>query len=473
MLAASVVFVDLETTGANPVYDRIIEIGIVKVVDGTVEYEWQQLVNPGQPIPPTIQGFTGITDAMVEDAPSFEQIAQEVLARLEGSLFVAHNARFDHGFLKNEFRRLDMAFQPRVLCTVKLSRALYPEHHRHGLDALIARHNLRCDARHRALGDARALWEFVQHAYADRPCEAIEAALAKAGRTPSLPSGLEPEMLDAVPEGPGVYVFYGENDLPLYVGKSVNMRSRVAAHFAADHTAGRAMRIAREVRRIDWIETAGELGALLKEAQLIKEKLPIHNRHLRRQGELCSFRLREAPAGAVAVEAVCAEDLQPQDVSALYGLFRTRREANKVLRELAEQHQLCHARLGLEAGKGACLAHQLKRCRGACAGRESVEMHDLRLRAAFSALKLRTWAYPGRIAVHEQHPSSDRAQFHLVESWCYLGSVDDEADLHEAAQARLPVAFDVDIYKILTRYLTQRRPRVIRLPRRAEADAIY
>src|SRR5690606_5179196 len=107
-------------------------------------------------------GFTGITNEMVRGAPSFADIADEVFERIEGSLFIAHNARFDYGFLKNEFKRLEHAFQPRVLCTVKLSRALYPEHHRHGLDALIARHNLACDARHRALGDARVLWDFVQ-----------------------------------------------------------------------------------------------------------------------------------------------------------------------------------------------------------------------------------------------------------------------------------------------------------------------
>ena len=177
MLAPSIVFVDLETTGANPAIDRIIEVGIVKVTAGQLEYEWSTLVDPGEAIPPLIQGFTGISNEMVRGAPAFADIADEVFGRIEGSLFVAHNARFDYGFLKNEFRRLERAFQPRVLCTVKLSRALYPEHHRHGLDALIDRHNLACDARHRALGDARVLWDFVQLVQAEKPPEAIRAAL--------------------------------------------------------------------------------------------------------------------------------------------------------------------------------------------------------------------------------------------------------------------------------------------------------
>ncbi|MCZ7653162.1 MAG: exonuclease domain-containing protein [Rhodocyclaceae bacterium] len=200
-----------------------------------------------------IQGFTGISNEMVRGAPRFADLADEVFARIEGGLFVAHNARFDYGFLKNEFKRLGREFQPRVLCTVKLSRALYPEHHRHGLDALIVRHNLACDARHRALGDARVLWEFVQLAYREKPAEAIQAALKKAMKTPSLPSGLERSALDMVPETPGVYLFYGVNRLPLYIGKGVSMRARVQSHFAADHGSGRAMRIAQEVRRVEWV----------------------------------------------------------------------------------------------------------------------------------------------------------------------------------------------------------------------------
>ncbi len=464
LLAPSVAFVDLETTGANPVHDRVIEIGIVKVRDGRLEYEWSSLVNPGAPIPPMIQGFTGITNAMVRDAPAFEDIAEEVLARLDGSLFVAHNARFDYGFLKNEFKRLDIAFQPRVLCTVKLSRALYPEHHRHGLDALIVRHNLACAARHRALGDARALWDFVQLAYAERPAAAIEAALAKAMKTPSLPSGLERAVLDAVPEGPGVYLFFGESsrspggeiDLPLYIGKAVNMRARVQSHFASDHAAGRAMRIAREVKRIEWVETAGELGALLKEARLIKERQPIHNRHLRRNDDLCAYRLQEAAAGDVALELVPLREAAAEELGGLFGQFKSSREAANTLRELAGAHGLCHKRIGLEQGRGPCFAHQLKRCHGVCVGKESPAKHDLRLKTALAVLRLKTWPFPGRIAIREHNADLGRTDWHLFESWCYLGTARSEAELHEATGARQAPAFDLDTYKILKRELERR-----------------
>ena len=117
-------FVDLETTGATATADRVTEIGIVEVdEDGSVR-EWQQLVNPGTRIPPFIEQLTGISNAMVADAPPFAAVADETLRRLEGRLFIAHNARFDYGFLKNEFKRLGITFRAPVLCTVKLSRTL-------------------------------------------------------------------------------------------------------------------------------------------------------------------------------------------------------------------------------------------------------------------------------------------------------------------------------------------------------------
>lgn len=464
MFTQSLAFVDLETTGANPAHDRVIEIGIVKVTNGQIEYEWSTLVDPGEHIPAMIQSFIGITDEMVRGAPTFNQVAEQVRDMLEGSLFIAHNARFDYGFLKNEFRRLDMVFQPPVLCTVKLSRALYREHHKHGLDALIARHNLACAARHRALGDARVLWDFVQLVHQEKTPEEIERAMTKAMKSPSLPSGLDRVAIDALPETPGVYLFYGEGnasadgeeDLPLYIGKALNMRSRAQSHFAADHSSGRAMRLAQETKRIEWVETAGELGALLLEARLVKQKSPIHNRQLRRNEELCALRyIEDAPE--VAVELVPYNTLTMDDVPTVYGCFKSKREAINTMRELAAEHGLCHKRLGIEPTNkgraGPCFAQQIKRCRGFCVGRESAAQHDLRLKTALSLVKLKNWPFPGRIAIREYHAESGQCDWHLFESWCYLATVKNEADLYDAAKARYDAGFDYDTYRILKREL--------------------
>jgi DNA polymerase-3 subunit epsilon len=177
MLRDPMVFLDLETTGMAPAHERITEIGLVEVVDGELVGSWSQLVNPQKFIPPFIEALTGITNEMVEDAPSFAQLAPAMFERLEGKLLIAHNARFDYGFLKSEFERVGLCYQPRVLCTVKLSRKLFPEHRRHNLDSVIERHGLSCGARHRALGDAEVLWQFLQKIEAEVEAGRIDAAL--------------------------------------------------------------------------------------------------------------------------------------------------------------------------------------------------------------------------------------------------------------------------------------------------------
>jgi DNA polymerase-3 subunit epsilon len=184
LLDAPLAIVDLETTGAHPARDRVTEIAVVEVRDGDVVCEWSTLVNPGTRIPPAIQALTGITNAMVADAPAFEDLAPDLFERLAGRVFVAHNARFDYGFLRHAFERAGLRFQARMLCTVKLSRRLYPGHRHHNLDSLIDRHGLRCPARHRALGDARAVWQFLRVAAEERGAAQLQSVARQLAQLP-------------------------------------------------------------------------------------------------------------------------------------------------------------------------------------------------------------------------------------------------------------------------------------------------
>ena len=451
-------FVDLETTGATATHDRITEIGIVEVdADGAVR-EWQQLVNPGMRIPPFIEQLTGISNDMVAGAPPFEMVAAEAMKRLEGRLFIAHNARFDYGFLKNEFKRLGITFRASVLCTVKLSRALFPEHKRHNLDSLIERHALQAEARHRALADAQLIHQFWQKIHVDRSINDIDAALRAQNAHPSLPPHLDAGIIDELPEAPGVYLFYGENNLPLYVGKAKDIRQRVLAHFAGDHSAAKEMELALQVKRIDWIETAGEIGALLKESALLKALQPTHNRQLRKNDDACTWTLIDEGEGWLRPQLAALADLGAGVTSACYGLFRSTKEANKVLHALAESHHLCDILLGLEKARPGkpCFGHQLKRCKGACVGSEPYAKHTVRLISALVGLKLIAWPFAGPALVRE----GDEA--HLIEGWRYLGTARSDEELHALLASPRP-PFDRDIYKILTKYVGRMTP----LPNRA------
>lgn len=275
---APMAFVDLETTGANPEHDRITEIGIVQIGPDGVS-EWSTLVNPGRPIPEFIERLTGINDAMVAPAPRFAELAAGIRTRLAGRLFVAHNAGFDYGFLQREFARLGGAgFVAPVLCTVKLSRRLYPEHGRHNLDALIARHGLVVGARHRALGDARALHQFWQRACAEHAPAALDAAVTAVTAGPNLPPHLDPRELAELPEHPGIYLFYDADERLIFVGKAKNLRARVLAHFGRKQASAGNRLLIERLRRIEAQAAGGELGMALMEATLIARHGPEFNR---------------------------------------------------------------------------------------------------------------------------------------------------------------------------------------------------
>ncbi len=444
-------FVDLETTGATASQDRITEIGIILVDEHGVE-EWSSLVNPETRISGFIESLTGISNEMVAEAPRFCDLASRVYKMLEGRIFVAHNARFDYAFLKQSFLREGIDFSAKTLCTVKLSRRLYPGYPKHNLDTLIERHGLKVTGRHRALADAQLIHQFWEKIQATIPQESIQSAVKALLGRPSTPTHIDLTMIDGLPESPGVYLFYGENELPLYVGKSINIRQRVMSHFTADVTSAKEMSLSQQVRRIEHIRTGGEIGALLKEAALVKKLQPTHNRQLRRNNELCSIQLQEESEG-LRVHVAYANELDFATTSNLYGLFKSKREALKALTEIAEEHSLCKAIIGLEKVKpgSPCFGRQLKKCRGACIGDEARLAHDARLLTGLFKLKIRTWPFDGPAYLQEGE------EMLLIENWAYLGSARSEADIWKLMNGR-DACFDKDTYKILLGTINQLQP---------------
>ena len=452
MFAPRVCFVDVETTGASPARERVTEVGVVSVEaegDDVRVSEWSSLVNPGVPIPSEIQWLTGITNEMVRAAPAFSDIAGDLAARLHESIFVAHNVRFDYGFLRAEFSRCGLTWRAPTLCTVRLSRLLYPDRGPHSLDAIVTRFSLDGEARHRALGDARVLWRFLQRLIDTHGRTEVEHTVERLLARPATPAFLPPEALDDVPSVPGVYLFFGLNEHPIYIGKSVDLRARVAGHFNADHANNTDARLAQEVRRIEWEETAGEIGALLREAELVKTRLPAHNIALRRRAQavLMEFDVAARP------EIIRAVDTTPERLPALLGPFSSRASARRRLTEIAAEHTLCMKALGLEtrsrraAPDAPCFNFQLRRCRGCCTGAESPIDHAARVATAIEPLRVPAWPYNGAVALVERNADRGREDWHVFDRWCWLGSVRTlDAALTLARQAAR--IFEVDAYRI-------------------------
>lgn len=178
--------VDVETTGGSPFFNRVIEIGLLRVEKGEVVERFETLLNPEMPIPEFITQMTGITEAAVAAAPTFAEMADEILAKFNDAIFVAHNSQFDYGFLKEEFRRLGYGFNMQQLCTVRLSRALYKEYKHHNLTAIIERYEFECQNRHRAFDDAKVLWDFLQYVQANVDEKALQKVLKRMIREPGV-----------------------------------------------------------------------------------------------------------------------------------------------------------------------------------------------------------------------------------------------------------------------------------------------
>jgi excinuclease Cho len=253
------------------------------------------------------------------------------------------------------------------------------------------------------------------------------------------PHHIERADIDALPSGPGVYLFRGRDGLPIYIGKSVNIRSRVLSHLRTPEEAA----MLQEACTIDFLRTAGEIGALLQESQLIKKHQPPYNAQLRYVGETFAIRLRK---GETQAQVAGSWEIEDGDASALYGLFASRGAAMEGLLMLIRQHMLCPALCGLETttlGR-ACFSRQIGRCKGACIGDESKDAHDARLRAALAGLQASVWPYPGPVGIVEE--SDGWRQTHVVDRWSYLGSLEGRRK-----KIRRPAkhVVDIDTYKIL------------------------
>ncbi|GAB3313034.1 GIY-YIG nuclease family protein [Haliea atlantica] len=266
------------------------------------------------------------------------------------------------------------------------------------------------------------------------------------------------QAVDQLPNSPGVYRFYGDGPVPLYIGKSLHIARRLREHMSEAAASARHRRLMDSTQRVDCTLTAGDIGAQLLENREIKRELPLFNRRQRRARHPVTLHLVDAPGGEAGflrpeVRALSAGSLP--DTGAHYGLFRQRRGAEDYLIDLSRRCGLCQRVLGLDRGRGPCFAHQLGQCRGACVGREPAAQHNQRLLAALAPAQLAAWPWPHAVLLREQAPEQGRTDWHLVDQWQHLGSFPSLRHLPRRALAASPAALDLDAYRILLRAFRQ------------------
>ena len=245
--------------------------------------------------------------------------------------------------------------------------------------------------------------------------------------------------IEGLPHAPGVYLFHARDQpAPLYIGKSVDIRSRVLAHLRTPREA----RLLRQADGIRHVRTAGDLGAQLLESSLIKRLQPLFNKKLRAVRQSHSLQLHRGRVSVVALPG-----LGFATPANLHGLFASRAAAMERLADIADDNRLCHGLMGLErlATGRACFRVAIDRCAGACCGREPESAHALRLAAVLEDLRLQAWPCPGRIALVER--GADLIQYHILRDWQYLGSVERLEQAEAVPDAIAP--FDADAYRLL------------------------
>ena len=477
----AMVLLDCETTGGKAIYHRIIEIGLIVIEGGELIETWQTFIDPKVTLPPFIQRLTGITPGMIKGAPVFLDIAEELLSKLKGRTLVAHNARFDYSFLKNEFERAGFTYNAKPLCSVKFSRNLYPQFKRHGLSQIINRFDLAVENRHRALDDAKMIYQFFQKSSALFPDDEIAATCALLQKRPSLPTLLDAKEIETLPNSAGVYYFYDEKGTLLYVGKSVNIRNRVMSHFSSDYKNPKDLRMSTKIAHVDFEKTPSDFGAQIRESNQIKALSPLYNRRLRKVRKLFQYRSIEDENGYLRlnVEVIETEDTR---IEQQFGLFRSPRQASKQLEKLAGQYFLCHKLLGLEGDRNSrdpCFRVQLKKCFGACNGLESAANYNERMNAALKNYQIKLWPYSGPVLIEESDPQCpDQGAFHIIDRWRYIAKLSILEDIYDLGYQLIGETnsstslknnesntttsprydntddrFDLDIYFILARFM--------------------
>jgi len=382
------VVIDIETTGGQVTEDRITEVAIY-VHDGSKVIDtFHTLINPERQIPSYISQLTGITQDMVAQAPKFYEVAKRIIEITEGRVFVAHNAHFDYSFIKQAFKSLGFTFTRKTLCTVRLSRKLLPKLASYGLKSVCSFLQIDLTNHHRAQADAWATTQLLEHLLTeDKGLQQINKSLIDNEiQAVSLPPRISREEFDALPEATGVYYFYNEKNAIIYIGKSTNIKHRIASHFATNLQSSKSNEMKNQVASIGYELTGGELVALLLEDAEIKKHQPLFNRAQRKSRFSFGIFCYEDSKGYYQLFA----DKLNKHAEEPLAVAESADAVKRILTSKIEKFGLCMKLCNLYKTKGACFDYQIKTCLGACIQEESAISYNVRVQKACDSFYLVT-----------------------------------------------------------------------------------
>lgn len=371
--------VDIETTGGFSPQNRIIEIAVVFHDGEKITGHYETLLDPGRNIPGFITGLTGIDADMLEGAPSFSEIAADLLAMLEDKVFVAHNVGFDFSFVKDAFEKEGITYKSKRLCTVRLSRKIFPGHRSYSLGRICEAKGIVVNDRHRALGDAWATaLLFGQLIKSDQEGH-IQKSLFGRNKELTLPPHISLKTFQELPQSTGVYYFHDKNGQVIYVGKAINIQNRFTGHF----TGKSKVSLKSEIYDVSFELTGSELLALMMEVMEIKRLWPKYNRAMKNKSVSWGIFLYEDRQGYLRFQVnKVIPGLKP-----LFS-FNNHADAWHFLTEKVTAFDLCPKLSGIQKTPGACYDHQFDKCAGACCGKESSTDYNLKVEQCLATVRL-------------------------------------------------------------------------------------
>jgi DNA polymerase III subunit epsilon len=373
--------VDIETTGGYATNNAITEVAIV-LHDGIREVKrYETLVNPSMTIPRYVQSLTGITDEMVADAPYFEEIAPVVYEWLANTTFIAHNVNFDYSFLKHQLKACGLDLNCKKLCTVRLSRKVFPGALSYSLGKICLHLGIPVSNRHRAGGDADATVLLFERILQAGGMEHIQHMLKGKNSEQYLPVNLPAEQLERLPQTPGVYYFHDQKGKVVYVGKAKNLRKRVSSHFSNNKPGRQKQDFLRNIHTISHESTGTELMAFLLECVEIRRLWPLYNRSLKRFEQTYGLYVFEDRNGySRLVLEKKKKQLQP-----VY-TFSLLHEGQTLLRKMIREWELCPKLCFVQTSDGPCEGIKEHFCKGACEQKESAADYNERVAIAVESL---------------------------------------------------------------------------------------
>lgn len=374
--------VDIETTGGFASGNGITEISIQIHNGQEVVSIYDTLINPGQDIPVYIESLTGITNEMVLEAPTFQQVAGQIYGLLHDKVFVAHNVNFDFSFIKHHLSLYGYELNCKKICTVRLSRKLLPGYGSYSLGKLCKALNLEIHNRHRAGGDAAATAVLLKILLNTDTDGVISQMLSRSSKEQLLPPNLLKSQVEALPRTPGVYYFKDQKGKVIYVGKAKNIYKRVCSHFTGNNSGKQRQDFLKHIYTVDFEICGTELMAFILEASEIKRLWPQNNRALKRYEQKYALYIFEDQRGYLRLGV----DKYKKLATVLYS-FNTLLEGYDLLRILIKEHLLCEKLCFIQKNRAACTAHDEGNCSGACVGKESAATYNVRVKYAVSYLK--------------------------------------------------------------------------------------